>query len=220
MGKEKDSSFDPFYVSPGLIFNPEGKGFMNLGELRKVNYGPGFRIATLPELAELRLAYDYLQQKDPRAAWKFANTFRSHNIIGNTAIHYFPGRGVFVEDNPQMENGKIVTPPLEALEDSLGNYEEMGVVFSKDGGRIRFTHSLTQNPSPLTGLIAVVGDGKRVERLIKSAKGLLFYVLGDLELPRVASIDSIVPNMLSISAIPAGAFGYSYGIFDRKIPRA
>ncbi|MFH1503740.1 MAG: hypothetical protein ABIE36_03725 [Candidatus Diapherotrites archaeon] len=152
----------------GLTFNAQKVGPMKFNGLINADYGKGFRMPTMPELVPL--VYTSLENQEYETAKNVIKTLKNHWLIGNTAIHYFP-EGMFVQDNPEMKNEKIIIPDYKTLENKLGKYEEKGVVFSDDKS-IRFTpynfkgesqssFELSKN----TGIIALVSGEENSEKL-------------------------------------------------------
>ena len=90
----------------GLRFNAQRVGPMDFNELRKeADYGEGFWMPTMPELVPLTHAS--LENKNRYdTAKEVVKTQENHSITGNTGILYVP-KGMFVEDNPNLKNGKI-----------------------------------------------------------------------------------------------------------------
>src|SRR3989344_7876647 len=163
---------------------------MRTGTIQK----PSFREVVL-------LAYASLEHKDKETAKNVVETLRTNWLTGNTAPHYFPN-GMFVEDNPQIKSGRIVTPSQKALEERLGSHQERGVTFSDDRS-VRFTpygfkresqtaSELAANP----GVIALVGSEENAEKLAKSSQHYrvnpYFWALPKVENPetRVAVLGS------------------------------
>src|SRR3990167_5259997 len=182
-----------------LKFNSQRVGPMNFAGFRNADYGPGFRMPTMPEL--VLLAYASLEHQNKETAKNVVETLRTHWLTGNTAPHYFPN-GMFVEDNPQIKSGRIVTPSQKALEERLGSHQERGVTFSDDRS-LRFTpygfkresqtaSELAANP----GIIALVGSEENAEKLAKSSHHYRlnpwFYALTNVKKPqtRVALLHS------------------------------
>jgi len=114
----------------GLKFSTQRVGPMDFVGLRQVDYGPDFRIPTMSELVPL--VYASLENKKKYKLTKIVlKILRNHWLTGNTTPHYFPV-GLFVEDNPAIKDGRIVTPRQKELENRLGSHKEKKVVFSKD----------------------------------------------------------------------------------------
>jgi len=209
-----------------LKFNAQRVGPTNFNGLRTANYGPYFRMPTMPELVPL--VYASLENQDKETAKNVIKTLKSNWLTGNTAIHYFPG-GMFVEDNPEMKNKRIVTPTQKALEERLDSHEEMGVVFSRDKS-IRFVPyvfktklqtalELARNP----GIIALTGSEENAEMLAKAFLELYnksktwFSALSEVDWPqtRVASLGLDDIDWLLVGAVDTeGALGGSFGVFD------
>ena len=183
----------------GLKFNAQRVGPTNFNGLRTADYGPDFRMPTMPELVPL--VYASLENRDKETAKNVIKTLKNNWLTGNTAIHYFP-EGIFVEDNPEMKNGRIVTPTQKALEKRLGSHEEMRIAFSRDK-IIRFVPygfkresqtalELARNP----GIIALTGSEENAETLAKASEHYKlnpwFYALSKVDSPqtRVADLGS------------------------------
>jgi hypothetical protein len=108
-----------------------------------------------------------LENPDCKTAKQVINTLRTPWLSGNTGVLYVP-EGMFVQDNPALENGRI-SMNQETLEKRLGSYRERGVFFSDDR-TIRFvpcefkresqSHlELSRNPA----VIALTGSEKNAE---------------------------------------------------------
>ena len=182
----------------GLVFNTQRVGPMTFNGLRNANYGPRFRMPTMPELVPL--VYASLENKNYDTAKNVIKTLRDSWITGNTGILYVQD-GMYVQDNPNMENGRI-SMSQKTLERKLEKHEEKGVVFSEDK-TIRFVPygfkrksqgalELSKN----TGVIALVGSEENAERIAKASEhykiGPYFWVLSNVDSPqtRVASLGS------------------------------
>ncbi len=187
----------------GITFNSQRVGPKNFYGLRRANYGKGFRMPTMPEIVPL--VYASLENQKYETAENVIKTLEIYWITGDTAIHYFP-EGIFAEDVPKMENGRIVTPTFKILEKRLGSNEERRVVFSDDRS-VRFVpygfkkesqdaFNLERNP----GVIALVGGEKNAEKLAKASGPYklnpYFCALNRVESPqtRVAGLGSIGLN--------------------------
>jgi len=160
------------HLDGGLVFNAQRVGPMNFNSLRNANYGEGFRIPTMPELVQL--VYASLENQDYKTAKEVVSTLRNHWLTGNTGILYAKKR-MYVQDNPDMENGRI-SMNQKTLERKLGKHEEKGVVFSDDK-KIRFVPygfkresqsalELSKNP----GVIALVGNEENAEKLARASE--------------------------------------------------
>src|SRR3989344_6307647 len=185
---------------------------MRTGTIQK----PSFREVVL-------LAYASLEHQNKETAKNVVETLRTNWLTGNTAPHYFPN-GMFVEDNPQIKGGRIVTPSQKALEERLGSHQESGVTFSDDRS-VRFVpygfkresqtaSELAANP----GVIALVGSEENTEKLAKSSQHYrvnpYFWALPKVENPetRVAGLDSdAFDYWLNVGAVNSedGGNGYS-----------
>lgn len=155
----------------GLRFNAQKVGFRNFNNLRQVDYGKGFRMPTIPELVPLIYA-SLENKKEYKTAKNVVKTLKE-GITGNTGILYVP-EGMFVQDNPELKDGKILMNQ-KALESRLGLHKEKGVAFSDDKS-IRFTpynyKRRSQTPLELsinTGIIALVGGEENAEKLAKAS---------------------------------------------------
>jgi hypothetical protein len=199
----------------GLIFSKE-KGGGTFEQLRKFNYGPGFRMSTIPELVQL--FYSYFENEKYPADREVRCMLGDYFIAGNTATHYF-NTGVFVEDFPEVEKGKIVTPNRGKLEKRLGRTEERGVIFSDDrlvrfvpyGFAIGLQSSLELAKNP--GIIALTGSEENAEKLAEVARhydmrfDLYFANNENLSKSGVAVIYSKYLNQTR-----------GYGLLDRDTP--
>lgn len=157
----------------GLTFNAKRIGPMNFAGLREADYGEGFRMPTMPEIVPL--VYASLENKNYDTAKNVVKTLKNHWITEDTAIHYFL-EGMYVQDNPAIKNGRIITPTQKELENRLGSHKEKKVVFSDDRS-VRVTpynfKRGFQTPSELstnTGIIALVGGEENAEKLAKASK--------------------------------------------------
>ena len=203
----------------GLEFNAQRVGPTNFYGLRTADYGPGFRMPTMPELVPL--VYASPKNRDKETAKNVIRSLKENWLTGNTAIHYFP-EGMFVEDNPEMKNGRIVTPTQKDLEKRLGSHEEIGIAFSHDKS-VRFVPDgfkresqtaleLARNP----GIIALTGSEENAEMLAKASEHYKldpwFYTLSKVDLPqtRVAGLGSSnFGNRLVVGA--GNSEDYDYG---------
>ena len=156
-----------------LIFNAQRIGPMNFNDLRNADYGKGFGMPIASELVPL--VYASLENKEYETAKNVIKTMKDYWLTGDTAVYYLP-EGMFVQDNPRMENGKIITPNYKTLENKLGKHEERGVVFSDDKS-IRFTpyNYKRESQSALelsknTGVIALFGGEENAEKLAMSSE--------------------------------------------------
>lgn len=186
----------------GLQFNAQSVGFnaqsagpRNFLELRQADYGPGFRMPTIPELVPL--VYASLENQDYDAAKNVVNLMEDYWLTGNTGIRYVQ-EGMFVQDNPKWK-GERIYMSQKVLESRLGSHEEEGVVFSDDGS-VRFTpygfvreeeqssQALSVNP----GVIALVGGEENAEKLARASEhykhGCWFHALSCVELPEIISV--------------------------------
>ena len=211
----------------GLQFNAQRVGPMNFYGFRKADYGEGFRMPTMPELVPL--VYASLENQDYKSAKNVVRALRQRWLAGNTGTHYFP-EGMFAEDNPVIENGRLITPSYKELESRLGSHEETGVVFSEDR-TIRFTpyNFKRESQSPLdlsrnTGVIALAGGEENAEKLAKASehwkKQPYFWVLSNVDSPqtRVAVLGLYYfDDRLDVGAYFSGVFGgsYSFGVCEK-----
>lgn len=210
----------------GLIFNSQIVGPMSFNGLRNADYGKGFRMSTMPELTGL--VYASLENQDYQIAKEVISTLKKYWIAGNTGVHYTK-KGMWVQDNPNMENGRILMKETE-LEKMLGTHEENGVVFSDDK-TIRFTPynyktksqsslSLAKNP----GVIALSGGEENAEKLAKASEHYrlnpYFWALLNVDLPqtRVAGLGSgDFDDRLDVDASGSeyGGNRCSFGVLDK-----
>jgi hypothetical protein len=170
----------------GLVFKAKEIGPMSFYGLRQTDYGEGFRMPTFSEIIKLTLGA--LENIGYDTAKNVIRILESSSLTGNTGVLYVP-EGMWVQDNPRLEDGRIVMDKDE-LERKLGSRKKRDVVFSKDGA-VRFvrgrydigevkTHSqFERNP----GIIALCGGEENVERLSVISKhypGLpSFFALDD-----------------------------------------
>lgn len=215
-------------LDDGLVFSSQRVGPMNFNGLRKADYGNGFRMPTMPELVSL--VYASLENKDYDTAKNVIETLRNHWISGNTGIRYVP-EGMYVQDNPNMENGRI-SMNQKTLERKLGKHEEKGVVFSDDK-LVRFTPydykrgsqsslELSKNP----GVIALTGSEENAEKIARASKHYkvnpCFWVLSDVDSPqtRVAGLGSGYRDVGGRLSVGADGFegddsGCSFGVLEK-----
>jgi hypothetical protein len=168
-----------------LIFNSQRVGPMRFNDLRNADYGKGFRMPTFPEL--ISLIYASFKNQEYKTAKIILRTPKAYHLTGNTGAHYFP-EAMFVQDNPEMENGKIITPDYKTLESRLGKHEEKGVVFSDDK-TIRFVPlKLLKN----AGIIALVGGEENAEKLTTASEyheaAPSVYTLSSVNIPQTAFV--------------------------------
>lgn len=184
----------------GLTFNAQRVGPTNFAGLRNADYGSGFRMPTMPEL--IPLVYASLENKDQQTAKGVIKTLKQNWLTGNTGILYTK-KGMFVQDNPILEDGRIQMDQkyLEA-KIILGSNEERGVFFSDDKSMRFVPYGFkTQSQTALElatnpGVIALAGSPENAERLAKASEHYrvnpYFYALSDSETPqtRVAELNS------------------------------
>ena len=191
----------------GLRFNAQKVGPMNFAGLRNVDYGKGFRMPTMPELVPL--IYSSLENKNYNTAKNVIKTLGDHWITGNTGILYVP-KGMFVQDNPELKNGKV-SMNQKTLERKLGKHEEKGVVFSEDKN-IRFVPygfkresqtslDLARNP----GIIALTGSEENAEKLAKASE---HYKVN----PYFWAFNKVKSPQTRIAVLLSGYFGYGLGV--------
>ncbi len=156
----------------GLQFNANPVGPTSFPGLRSSNYGPDFRMSTMPEI--IPLIYSSLKNQDKPAAKKVIHSLIERWITGNTATLY-TSEGIFVKDNPEINHGVIVMNE-KALETMLGSHEENSVVFSDDRS-LRFTpygfkrkHQTTSELAGNSGVLALVGSRENAEMLTEISK--------------------------------------------------
>ena len=210
----------------GLKFNAQRVGPMNFAGLRTADYGPDFRMPTMPELVPL--VYASLENKDYETAKKVIKTLRENWLTGNTAFHYFP-IGMFAEDSPKMKSGRIVLPNQKTLEKRLGSHEEKGVVFSDDrslrfvpyGFKMESQTALNLSTNP--GVIALAGSEQNAEMLAKASQNYRenphFWALSSVKTPqtRVAGLGSdVFGDRLVVGADGSENYDYrfSFGVLN------
>jgi hypothetical protein len=175
----------------GLTFNAQRVGPTTFGGLREADYGERFRMPTMPEIVPL--VYASLKNQDYDTAKNVVKTLRDRWITGNTAVLYVPD-GMFVQDNPEMKNGRILMSQ-KVLEGKLGSTQEKGVVFSDDR-TIRFTpyNYARESQTPLqlssnTGVVALVGGEENAEKPAKASEHYkakpYFWALDNVDSPQV-----------------------------------
>ena len=206
--KPSFGEFTTIKLDDDLIFNAERVGPYNFKGLREADYGQGFRMATLPELVPL--IHSSLENKDYQTAKEVIKTLRNNWLTGNTSVLYTP-KGMFVQDNPKMKEGRIYMDEKE-LESRLGSYQEKEVTFSDDR-TIRFTPyefkreaQSSLDLSKNSGIIALVNGEENAENLARSSEHYkikpYFYALTNVDSPQIR-----VPGLGS------GGFGYRLCIY-------
>lgn len=192
----------------GLQFNAQRVGPTNFYELRQADYGPGFRMATMPELVPL--VYAFLENQDYDTAKNAVKSMEAYGITGNTGIRYVQ-EGMFVQDNPGWRDGRIYMSQ-KVLESRLGSHEEEGVVFSDDRS-VRFTpygfvSDEEQSPLDLSknlGVIALVGGEENAEKIAKASEHYRhspwFNASSDVELPEVRRVTSLFSYGFNLSRL-------------------
>ena len=214
-------------LDEGLVFNSKRVGPMNFNGLRNADYGQDFRMPTMPELVPL--VYASLENKNYETAQNVIKTLKNHWITGNTGILYVP-EGMFVQDNPNIRNGKI-SMNKKTLKNKLGSYEEKGVVFSEDKN-VRFVpygfKKESQTPLELsqnTGISALVNGQENAEKIAKASEHYklksYFWTLKNIDSPqaRVADLDSYgFGNRLDVIAYDSEYCGnrFSFGVLDKS----
>ncbi len=207
----------------GLIYKTQRIGPMTFRNLRNADYGTGFRMPTMPELVSL--VYASLENRNYGGAKEVIKTLKNHWIAGNTGILYTP-EGMYVQDNPNMEDGGI-SMNQKVLEGKLGRHQEKGVLFSNDRS-IRFTpyNYKTESQSSLefsqnSGIIALIGGEENAEKLTKASEHYCsnpyFLALDKPTSPevRVGGFGTyFVDNRLYADAYVDVGFGdwYSFGV--------
>jgi len=217
----------------GLRFNPQRVGPMRFNRLRDADYGKGFRMPTMPELVPL--VYASLENQEyNETAKNVIKILRDSWITGNTAVHYFP-QGMFVQDNPELKDGKILMNK-KALESKLGSHRERGVMFSDDRS-VRFTPykftpykfkigsqsalDLARNP----GIIALVGSEENAEKLARASEHYrekpYFRALKNVDSPQTRIVDLFSGDF--VDRLYVNAYGsedsdkrFSFGVQEIK----
>lgn len=209
-----------------LVFNSQRVGPMNFAGLRQADYGLDFRMPTMPELVPL--VYASLENKNYDTAKNVIKTLKNHWITGNTGILYVHD-GMFVQDNPKLENGRV-SMNEKTLEKRLGKHEERGVVFSDDKS-VRFVPygfkresqgalELSKNP----GVIALTGGEENTEKIARASEHYkvkpYFWALSNVDSPqtRVADLYSDdFGDRLDVGAYDSGDGGvrYSFGVLKK-----
>jgi len=186
--KFKETIANTIELDNGLIFNALKIGPMNFKRLRNANYGKGFRMPTMSELTSL--IYSSLKNKNYDTAKDVIKT-AEHCLTGNTGVLYV-SKGMFVQDNPKLKQGKILMNS-RTLERKLGKNEEKGVIFSDDK-TIRFVPygfeidsqnalALAKNP----GIIALTGSEENAEKFAETSRhykgGLYLWIKNKIKTP-------------------------------------
>lgn len=156
----------------GLAFNASRVGPLAFAGLRNANYGPGFRMSTMSEI--IPLVYTSLKNQNEPAAKNVIQSLHERWITGNTATLY-TSKGIFVQDNPEMNSG-VVVMDTKTLENQLGSHQENNVIFSDDGS-VRFTpygfkkrHQSSSELAKNSGVLALVGSRENAEMLAEISK--------------------------------------------------
>ncbi len=200
---------------------------MNFADLRNADYGKGFIMPTMSELAQLICGS--LENQKYHSAKNVVKTLKSKLLYGNTGIFYAP-EGMYIQDNPNIKNGRV-SMDQKMLERKLGKNEEKGVVFSNDR-TIRFTpynfNTGLQSPLQLaknTGVMALVGGEENAEKIAKASDNykvkINFWASKPTDAPetKVAGLGSYCFNEVGVSArcdenYEAGS--YSFGAKETK----
>jgi|APSaa5957512622_1039677.scaffolds.fasta_scaffold08017_5 hypothetical protein len=189
----------------GLSFNAKIVGPDKFSALREeYSYEKGFKMATIPELTNL--VYASLENPNYKTAQEVIKRIKhSFGISGNTSVLYAPDQGIYVQDNPIIENGKIFMCE-DNLEKQLGSIEENGVVFSDDR-TIRFTpngskfgYQGSDDLAKNSGIIALVNGQENAEKLAKSTDYFKFHNF-------LGSLQSL--NMRRVRAVGFNQFGHN-----------
>ena len=204
------------------VYNSKPKGPDNFHTLRAQNYGEGFRQATYGEV--VRLAHSaYLNSESPEAQ-AIIKSNRQSWTSGNTAIQYMPS-GIYVIDEPQTADGRIVVASEKDLTARLGSKEVKGVVFSDDGNVRRIGYDFArewQTPAEIAKnpfAIALTGDEDAPEKMAEilgaiKKKGYV-WALGKVSQPeiRVPVLNEYVNRLgLSGDGWDEFDFRYSFGV--------
>jgi len=193
-------------LDDGLVFNAQRVGPMNFNGLRNADYGPGFRMPTMPELVPF--IYASLENKNYNAAKNVVKTLRNHWIAGNTGILYVPD-GMFVQDNPELK--KRISMNQKTLKGKLGKHEEKGVVFSENRN-IRFVpygfkreSQSALELSTNTGIIALVGGEENAEKIAKASE---YYRLN----PYFWALENVDSPQIRVADLYSGGFDDGLGV--------
>jgi len=219
-------------LDDGLVFNAQRVGPKTFRMLRESDYGKGFRMPTMSELVPL--VYASLENEDHDTAKNVVETLKRNWITGNTGILYAP-EGMFVQDNPELKDGKILMNQ-KALESKLGSHRERGVMFSDDRS-VRFTpYKFTpykfkigsQSALDLarnSGIIALVGGGENAEKLAKASEHYraepYFRALKNVDSPQTRIVDLFSGDF--VDRLYVNAYGsedsdkrFSFGVQEIK----
>lgn len=209
----------------GLTFNAQRVGPMNFPRLRKADYGPDFRMPTMPELVPL--VYASLENPEYDSAKKVMQILRNHWLTGNTGILYTK-RGMFVQDNPKIKY-RSISMDKKTLDRILSSYEEKGVVFS-DNRKVRFVpygfKTGEQTPLELSrnlGVIALVNGEENAEKIAKASGHCrlnpYFWVLSNIESPQPSIVAQVTltrkqgaSKVVSVAVLDWGNFGDRLGV--------
>jgi len=146
----------------GLVFNLESTDSATFNELRGLYQGTEFGMAAIPELIDFFCAF-----KEKRIGDEFEKILRTYGITANTAVYYFPKKGMFFEDKPRMKGGQILRLSFRELESKLEQMKD-GVAFSGDG-RTRFVQDyetgFQKGPEISRGIVALAGGEERAKKL-------------------------------------------------------
>ena len=161
----------------GLSFNSQLVGPDNFVNLRKANYGEGFRMPTFGQLAHLVHA-SLENRKEYKSAQEVVDALRNYWLVGDTSILWTP-EGMYAQDFPEIK-GDRVSMNERTLKSKLGARQEGDVVYSDDG-KVRFTpygfKTGEQSASDLSrnaGIIAIFGIPEEAEAIARSSEHYKF----------------------------------------------
>lgn len=217
-----------------LSFYIRGVGPCSYFGLRGENYGPegaGFVQPTFGELMPLI----YFAWKN--SAWRGRAIDRTnakpvvralaHGGLAGRTIALVGSRGLFADDNPNLDLIRDLQEYETILEKRLGSKEENGVVYSDDMS-IRFTprvkklREIFTNSPTSSGVITLVGNEER-EKMLYAVSGNVVgrpidnyeFCFGD-EFLRTRKLKLIVP-IISIEIIKYDAAGFREKIQSTSI---
>lgn len=183
----------------GLEFTQQLFGPERFFELRNIDYGQGFKMATFPEVSSF-LSVILREEGKRYDSFKESISFRRKNysLVGNTAL-FSRDKRIYVQDNPNLDfEGVVIDERI--LEDM--QRESNDVSYNKDR-TIRATRSDFEisrtgwgcgtsdlfQPEKNRGFIALVGGTKNAEELSRSLHlnntGLFFYIHKEIPFPQV-----------------------------------
>ena len=192
----------------GLSFNAQRVGPNNFIDLRKANYGEGFRMPTIGQLAHLVHA-SLENRKEYESAREVVKTLKDYWLAGNTALLWTPN-GLYAIDEPEIKDDRVSIDE-KTLRSKLGSIQKDDVAYSDDG-RVRFTpygfKVGEQSASDLasnSGIIAIFGTPEEADAVATVSE---HYRLK----PRFWAFESIVEPLIRVPVLDSDGFGYGLSV--------